>query len=186
MAVDRRLTICAYCGSRAGADPRYADAGRSFGRAVAERGHALVFGGGSVGLMGPVADGALAAGGRVIGVMPRGAVERERPHSRVERLELVADQAERTRRMADQANALVALPGGYGVLAELFEALTWVQADLHAGPCAALNAAGFFDHLVRHLDHAADADLITREDRERLIVRGDPGALVDAVVRAVR
>jgi uncharacterized protein (TIGR00730 family) len=184
--VDRPLTICAYCGSRAGADPRYADAARAFGRAVAVRGHALVFGGGSVGLMGPVAEGALDAGGRVAGVMARPAQAHERPHPRVPDLELVADQAERTRRMAERSDALVALPGGFGVLAELFEALTWVQAGRHAGPCAALDTAGFFGHLVEHLDHAAAEELLAGSDRERLIVLPDAEALLDAVTRAVR
>jgi len=173
--------VCAYGGSRTGSRPAYAEAARELGVEVARRGAELVYGGGTIGLMGPLADGALAAGGRVVGVMPRALRDRERPHERLERLELVETSQERTRRMAELADALVALPGGFGVVAELFEAVTWRQTGLHAKPCAFLNTRGYYDQLLRQLDHACAEGLLSEDDRALLVVSDSPAALVEAI-----
>src|SRR5262245_7838656 len=123
--------VCVYCGSSPGADPIFGDTADTFGRTLASRGLPLVYGGGSVGLMGRVADAALAAGGRVIGVIPAGLVRKEVAHLSLPDLHVVSTMHERKARMADLSDAFVALPGGMGTLDEMFEMLTWAQLGLH-------------------------------------------------------
>src|SRR5262245_12742237 len=139
--------VCVFCGSSAGNRPEYADAARHLGAALARRGLGLVYGGGHVGLMGVVADAVLRAGGEVIGVIPQALVERELAQAGLTRLEVVDTMHQRKARMADLADAFVALPGGFGTCDELFEILTWSQLGLHARPVGLLNVAGFFDPL---------------------------------------
>jgi uncharacterized protein (TIGR00730 family) len=171
--------VCAYCGSRTGADETYVSAAREFGKAVAERGLTLVYGGGTIGLMGAVAEGALAQDGRVVGVMPRELVDHEVPHPGITRLEFVDSRPERKQRMVQLADALVALPGGYGVIEELFEAITWRQSREHGKACGVLNTNGFFVHLLRHLDHALDEGMLDSAHRGYLVVANDPVTLLD-------
>ncbi len=140
--------ICVFCGARPGRDPKYLQAARDTGRAIAARGWGLVFGGGRVGLMAAVADGALAAGGEVIGVIPHALMSRELGHAGVTRLEIVSDMAARKQRMIELSDAFVALPGGLGTLDELFEVLTLRQIGQHAKPTALYNLDGYFDTLL--------------------------------------
>ena len=138
-------SIGIFCGSSAGEHPLYLDTARLVGRTLAQQGLALVYGGGKVGLMGAVADAALEAGGVVIGVMPRGLVEREIAHRGLTELHVVEDMHERKTKMAALADGFIALPGGAGTLEEIFEQWTWAQLGIHEKPCAFLNIKGYYD-----------------------------------------
>jgi uncharacterized protein (TIGR00730 family) len=173
--------VCVFSGSSPGADPAYRAAATNLGRHLAERGIELVYGGAHVGLMGVLADAALAAGGRVIGVIPRSLVEREIAHPGLGDLRVVDSMHERKAQMAELADAFVALPGGVGTLEELFEVYTWNQLGLHAKPLGLLNVRGYFDGLVRFLDHAVEERFITRESRAMLLVGEDLDALLDGL-----
>ena len=145
-------SICVYCGSNAGSRPAYAERAKALGERIAKEGLTLVYGGGNVGLMGTVADAALAAGGEVIGVIPEQLVNWEVAHKGVTRLEVVANMHERKKRMFDISDAFVALPGGFGTLDEMFEMLTWRQLGLGKKPCAFLGVNGFWQPLMAMLD----------------------------------
>ena len=166
-----RKWICVFCGAKAGADPKYVQAARETGRAIASRGWGLVFGGGRVGLMAAVADAALAAGGEVIGVIPRALLARDPGHPGVTRLEIVSDMAVRKQRMIELSDAFVTLPGGLGTLDELFEVLTLRQIRQHAKPIALYNQDGYFDTLV-----AACREFVARG----FVLPGDIDFLIDA------
>ena len=172
-------SVCVFCGGNPGARPSYAAAATELGGALAERGMAVVYGGASVGLMGAVADGALAKGGKVFGVLPDFMVGREIGHRGVTELELVGSMHERKGRMAARSGAFVALPGGFGTLDELFEVLTWSQLGLHKKPIALLDVDGYFTSLVAFLDHAANEGLLRPEHRAMLFVESDVTRLVD-------
>lgn len=152
--------LCVYCGSAVGSAPEYAAAARRLGRVLADRGVGLVYGGGRVGLMGTVADAALAAGGEVIGVMPQHLVDREIEHPGLTRFDIVTTMHERKARMADLSDAFVALPGGAGTLEELFEVWTWGQLGLHSKPTALLDVDDFYRPLLDHLQQAGDVGYI--------------------------
>jgi uncharacterized protein (TIGR00730 family) len=171
--------ICVFCGSSPGADPAYAAAARRFGDAVARRGHELVYGGGSVGLMGTVADAALAAGGKVTGVIPRALQLRELAHPRLTTLVVTGSMHERKAKMAELAHAFVALPGGLGTLEELAEIVTWAQLGIHARPCALLDVKGYWRPLVEFLDHAVAAGFVSPLHRSLLLVEEEPEPLLD-------
>jgi uncharacterized protein (TIGR00730 family) len=158
--------VCVFCGSAAGNRAEYGDAARAVGRLLAERGIAVVYGGGRVGLMGMVADAAMAAGGEVIGVIPESMMAREVGHTGLTRLHVVPTMHERKALMYDLSDAFLALPGGYGTLDELCETLTWSQLGLHGKPCGLLNVEGYFDPLI------AFFDLATREGFVRPSHRG--------------
>lgn len=149
-------SVCVYCGSQAGGRPAYARAAAALGEAIARDGLTLVYGGGRVGLMGVVADAALAAGGRVVGVIPRLLVRKEVAHAGLAELVVTGSMQERKAKMAGLSDAFVALPGGIGTLDELFEMWTWAQLGLHAKPCALINTEGYYDHLVGFLDRAVE------------------------------
>jgi uncharacterized protein (TIGR00730 family) len=166
-------SICVYCGSQTGGPPEYARAAASLGTAIARDGLTLVYGGGSVGLMGIVADAALAAGGRVIGVIPRILVERELAHRSLAELVKTGSMQERKSKMAELSDAFIALPGGIGTLDELFEMWTWAQLGLHAKPCALINTAGYYDDLVAFLDRAVADGFLRAETRSLLRVVDD-------------
>ena len=170
--------IAVYCGANAGADPVYADAARTLGRLLAERGIGLVFGGGHVGLMGIVADAALAAGGRVSGVIPQQLVDRELAHPGLSELFVVRNMHERKAMMAELSDGFIAMPGGMGTLEELFEMLTWSQLEIHAKPVGVLNVAGFYDQLAGFISHAADQGFIRPQHRHLMMVERDPEALI--------
>jgi len=161
--------ICVFCGSSVGARPRYAAAARELGRTLASRGLGIVFGGGKVGLMGVLADAALAAGGEAIGVIPEALVAREIAHNGLTELRIVRSMHERKTLMADLADAFIALPGGYGTLEEFLEAVTWTQLGIHRKPCGLLNVDGYYDALLTLLDRAA-ADGFIREVNRSLVL----------------
>jgi hypothetical protein len=171
--------ICVFCGSSAGDDPRFLDLARRLGALIAERGLGLVYGGATVGLMGAVADAALARGGHVTGVIPSRLVERELAHHGLPDLRVVASMHERKALMADLADAFIALPGGIGTLEETFEVLTWAQLGLHHKPIGILDAAGYYAPLLAFLDHAVTSRFVRPEHRSMLLVDEDPGRLVD-------
>jgi uncharacterized protein (TIGR00730 family) len=172
-------SLCVFCGSHSGASPAYGEAAARLGRALAGRGLRLVYGGGHVGLMGVVADAALAAGGEVIGVIPAALVDRELAHEDLTGLEVVASMHERKARMSALADGFIALPGGIGTLEELFEVWTWSQLGLQLKPCALLNAAGYYDHLLAFLDHMTGERFLSPFHRGMLIVDDDPERLLD-------
>mgnify|MGYP003503646640 CR=1 FL=1 len=171
--------VCVYCGASRGRDPAYAEAARAIGAAIAKRGLGLVYGGAHVGLMGAVADAALAHGGEVIGVLPRALEARELAHRGLSELHVVDSMHERKARMAELADAFVAMPGGLGTYEELFEIWTWGQLGWHHKPCGLLNAAGFYDKLVAFLDGATDDQFLKPEHRAMLVVDADPDRLLD-------
>lgn len=151
------------------------------GRLLAERGHGVVFGGGSVGLMGVVADAALDAGGEVIGVIPHGLAAREVGHTGLTVLHEVGTMHERKALMVELSDGFVALPGGLGTLEELMEVWTWVQLGIHRSPVALLNVSGYFDGLLAFVDHAVVEGFIRPTHRDSLVVAEAPAALLDAL-----
>lgn len=171
-------TLCVYCGSSPGADPAFVAAARAVGEAIAASGRRLVYGGGRVGLMGAVADAALAAGGEVVGVIPEALVAREAAHPGLTELRVVRSMHDRKALLADLADGFLALPGGLGTLEELFEAWTWGQLGIHAKPYGLLNVAGLFDPLLAFLDDLVGQRFIQPEHRAMLRVGGEPAALI--------
>lgn len=161
--------ICVFCGASPGNDPRYADAARALGRAIAARGLELVYGGGSVGLMGTVADAALSAGARVTGVIPQVLQIRELAHRGLSDLRVVGSMHERKALMAELSDGFVALPGGMGTLEELAEVLTWAQLGLHARPVGLLDVAGYYRPLVAFFDQAVAAGFLRPHHRAILL-----------------
>jgi uncharacterized protein (TIGR00730 family) len=172
-------SICVFCGAATGRDPAYAAAAHATGDTLARRGIRLVYGGSRSGLMGAVADGALAAGGQVIGVIPRGLVDRELAHPGVTDLQVVETLHQRKAAMADQADAFIALPGGLGTLEELAEVLSWAQLDLHTKPIGLLDVGGYFSPLEAFLDRAVSEGFLAEHNR-RLLLRDDD---LDALLR---
>jgi uncharacterized protein (TIGR00730 family) len=173
--------VCVYCGSSDEVPKKYIDAAREMGEVMAARGLQLIFGGGSTGLMGAVADAVLDAGGEVIGVLPLHFNKPELAHARLTRLELVDGMHPRKARMAELADAFVALPGGFGTLEELFEAMTWAQIGLHAKPIGLLNAYGYYDHLLKFLDHANKEGFTFWEHQKLYTHSDDPEKLLDTL-----
>ena len=177
-------TICVFCASSPGADPRYVEAARSFGGLLARSERRVVYGGGNTGLMGALAEGVLAGGGEIVGVMPRHLVEREVAHLGLTRLETVASMHERKARLADLADAFVALPGGLGTLEEFTEIWTWGQLGLHRKPYGILNVAGYFTPLLTFLDHAVTQRFVRPEHRAMVHVAEEAAALLEAMEHA--
>jgi uncharacterized protein (TIGR00730 family) len=172
--------LCVFCGSSAGREPGYRHLAESLARALAERDIGIVYGGASVGLMGALADAALAAGGEVIGVMPQALIEREICHRGLTELRIVESMHERKALMAELADGFVALPGGIGTLEELFEVWTWAQLGLHSKPCALLDTDGFHGPLVAFLDHLLDAGFVREAHRDMLLTAHSPEELLTA------
>ena len=170
--------VCVYCGSSAGARPAYRAAALALGGLLAENDIDLVYGGGRVGLMGAVADGALAAGGRVIGVIPRALMDRELGHTGIQDLRVVKDMHERKMMMAGLADAFVAMPGGWGTLEELTEMLTWRQLGIHRKPIGLLNVDGYFDPLLVFARTMVDEGFVREEQGSMLAVEITPEALL--------
>lgn len=173
-------SICVYCGSNPGSRPDYVEAARTLGTAIAARGITLVYGGAKVGCMGAVADAALAAGGKVVGIIPRALVEKEIAHEGLTESLVVGSMHERKRLMADRSDAFVALPGGIGTLEEIFEMWTWAQLGHHAKPCALYDVAGFYGPLVTFLDHQVTEGFVRPGHRGMLIVEREPEPLFTA------
>src|SRR5438094_6970772 len=174
--------ICAYVGSSFGASPEYAAVAAAFGRACANRGIGIVYGGGSVGLMGVLADSALSAGGEVIGVIPRAMMAEGRAHHSLTDLITVETMHERKHRMSQLADAFVALPGGIGTLEEVIEIFTWLQLGLHLKPVGLLNACGFYDLLLEFLAHMRDEQFLTSKHLSMLSVSTHVESLLDKLM----
>ncbi|MGO9316171.1 MAG: TIGR00730 family Rossman fold protein [Terracidiphilus sp.] len=159
----RRVAV--YCGSANGSNPAFVAEARALGAAIAAAGLGLVYGGACVGLMGTVADAALAAGAEVIGVLPAVLTGREIEHTRLTRLELVETMHQRKARQVELADAFLVLPGGYGTMDEMVEVVTWAQLGLHAKPCILINTAGYWDGLLAFLDNAVAAGFVKAKNR---------------------
>jgi hypothetical protein len=172
-------TVCVYCGSNAGNRPVYAERAAALGTQLAREGIAVVYGGGNVGLMGIVADAALAAGGDVIGVIPEQLVDWEVAHRGLSTLEVVPDMHTRKMRMFDLSDAFIALPGGFGTLDEMFEMLTWRQLGLGDRPCAFLDVDGFWSPLMAMLDRMVGERFLHPEQRADLWHGEDAAAMLD-------
>lgn len=175
--------ICVYLGSREGREPHFREATEALGREIARRGHGLIYGGARIGLMGALANAAMAEGGEVLGVMPDHLVEREQAHRGLSRLIRVANMHERKAGMAAHADAFIALPGGIGTLEELFEIWTWQYLGLHDKPIGVLNTAGFYTPLLSFLDTTVDNGFLAAPTRARLLSADHPGSLLDALER---
>jgi uncharacterized protein (TIGR00730 family) len=176
------MRLCVFCGSSAGRRADYAEAAHALGQAIAGRGFGLVYGGASVGLMGMVADGALSAGGEVIGVLPKSMQERELAHGGLTELHIVGSMHERKAMMADRSDGFIALPGGIGTLEEMFEIWTWGQLGYHRKPLGMLNVAGYYDALGRFLDTTVAEGFVQAPHRAMAMVESDAGRLLDRMV----
>lgn len=172
------MNVCVFCGTASGDDPRYAEAARAIARLLVQKNCHIVFGGGKVGLMGVVAEAALAAGGYVIGIAPKLLLEKEIMHRGLSELHVVETIHERKVMMTGLADAVLVLPGGYGTLDELFEVLTLQQLKVHDKPCGLLNTNGFFDGLIAYLDHAVAQGFLVPAYRQQLVTDADPAALL--------
>jgi len=173
----RRIAV--FCGSNIGARPEYVAAAKALGRALADRGIGLVYGGSNVGLMAVLADEMLDELGDVIGVIPRTLVEREVANTQLSDLRIVDSMHERKALMAELADGFIALPGGIGTLEEFFETWTWAQLGMHQKPCGLLNAAGYFDSLLTFLDRTVEEKFVRGIHRQMVIVEDAAGALLD-------
>ena len=175
--------LCVFCGSQAGTNGLYQQAAVELGRLLVQHGYGLVYGGGQVGLMGSIADAVLQAGGEVIGVIPQAMVTRERVHRGVTQLQVVASMHARKARMAELADAFVALPGGYGTLDELFEIITWAQLGMHRKPIGILNVAGYYDTLLGWIDRAITEGFIRPEHRQLTVIADAPAVLLERLTQ---
>ncbi len=176
-------SLAVFCGSQFGADPAYAEVAAELGAELARRGVTLVYGGGRVGLMGVVATACVAAGGRVVGVIPEFLAAKEIAFAEATELHVVATMHQRKAMMADRADAVAVLPGGYGTMDELFEILTWGQLGLHAKPVVLLNVKGFFDPLLMWVDHLTREGFVHLRHRELLHVADGVAGLFDTLAR---
>ncbi len=178
-------SICLFCGASPGTNPVYRDAATEFGRTLARQNIRLIYGGGSVGLMGVAADACLTNGGEVTGVIPRMLMEKEVGHKGVTQMHVVETMHERKALMTELSDGFVALPGGYGTLDELFESLTWLQLAYHTKPIGLYNVNGFFDGLISFLDHARDERFLRDLHRDSLQVDVNLGALISKLEHAI-
>lgn len=178
---DVQMRLCVFCGSNPGQDPIYMEAARSLGAALVQHGIDLVYGGGSVGLMGAVADGVMENGGHAIGVIPQALFDKEIGHKGLSDLKVVGSMHERKALMAELADGFIALPGGLGTFEELFEVWTWAQLGYHRKPCALLNVGGFYDKLTGFLDDVVERGFVKPVHRSMLIVENEPATLIEAL-----
>lgn len=174
--------VCVFCGSSRGARPAYASAATALAQCLVAREITIVYGGGNVGLMGILADTARAAGGEVIGVIPRGLVAKEVAHTELADLRVVESMHERKALMAELSDAFIAMPGGYGTFEEFCEILTWTQLGLQRKPCGILNVEGYYDHLLQMFDHAVAEQFVKPVHRELFIADAAPEALLKRVL----
>ncbi|BBU47098.1 putative cytokinin riboside 5'-monophosphate phosphoribohydrolase [Pseudomonas putida] len=174
-------SVCVFCGASIGANPAYREAAVALGQAIARRGLTLVYGGGAVGLMGVVADAAMAAGGEVVGIIPQSLLDAEVGHKGLTRLEVVDGMHARKARMAELSDAFIALPGGLGTLEELFEVWTWGQLGYHAKPLGLLDVNGFYDKLGGFLDHIVEEGFVRQQHRAMLLLAQQPDELLNGM-----
>lgn len=177
--MSRLRRICVYCGSNSGNNPAHRTAAHALGAFLADAGIGLIYGGGHVGLMGAVADGALSQNGEVIGVIPQSLMEKELGHGGVTELRVVTSMHERKQMMVDLSDGFIALPGGFGTLDELFETLTWLQLSFHNKPVGLLNVGGFFDGLVDFIGHMSRNGFLKPEHAACMLVENDPARLIE-------
>ena len=182
---ENRVQVCVFCGSNPGGRPAYLEAARALGSALVEAGFGLVFGGGSTGLMGAVANRVLEAGGQVVGVIPEIFDGHDYVHYNLHELHVAADMHARKAMMYAQAAAFIALPGGIGTLEELLEALTWRQLGIHGKPCGVLNTDGYYDDLLHQLQRAVDDGFLDAGQLDRIIVETDPQKLIAGISGAI-
>jgi uncharacterized protein (TIGR00730 family) len=179
-------SVCVYCGSRPGSEAAYRDAARRVGHWIGQHGWQLVYGGGRAGLMGEVADAALAAGARVVGVIPQSLMGRELGHTGLSELHVVHTMHERKMMMAQRSDAFLSLPGGIGTFEELFEMWSWRQLGYHDKPLGLLNVSGYYDGLLRFLDHSVQHGLMTPTQMQLLEVDADPHTLLQRLADGVQ
>jgi len=172
--------ICVFCGSADGADPAYVETAKELGQRIAAAGLGLVYGGATVGLMGVLANAALAGGAEVIGVIPDVLMDREIAHRRLTHLHVVKTMHERKALMYEHADAFIALPGGYGTLDEFIEIVTWAQLKIHQKPCILINTNNYFDGLLTFLDHAMSQGFLKPENRKLIQVADGAKAAIEA------
>ncbi len=177
-----RKRICVFCGSSPGARLGFAAAAASLAQHLVRNEVGIVYGGGKVGLMGALADAALAAGGEVIGVIPHSLAAKELAHRGVTDLRVVGSMHERKALMAELSDAFIAMPGGYGTFEEFCEVLTWTQLGLHRKPCGLLNVDGYFDHLLTFFDHAVAEQFVKPVHRRMVLADSDPELLLKALL----
>ena len=171
--------ICVFCGSSPGLQPEYSQAAEKLGHVLAEKGIGLVYGGGSVGLMGRIAEAALEKGGSVTGVVPRALVEREVVLTGLDDLRIVGSMHERKALMAELSDAFIALPGGLGTIEEFVEILTWAQLGMHRKPCGLLNVRRYWDPFIQFLSHVAGEQFIEEEHLDMVMIEDDPVVLLE-------
>jgi uncharacterized protein (TIGR00730 family) len=181
-----KLSVCVYCGSRHGTRPAYTEAARSLGTAIGSRGWQLVYGGGQVGLMGEVADATLAAGGRVVGVIPESLKRLEVGHLGLHELHVVPTMHLRKQMMAERADLFIAMPGGIGTLEELYEVWTWRQLGYHDQPIGLLNVQGYYDGLLHFMAHTVAEGFLSPAQQQVLQVGSEPEALLSVLAAAAR
>ena len=174
--------ICVFTGSSHGTRSDYREAAQTLGQAMARRHLGLVYGGGDVGLMGVIADAALADDGEVFGVIPDTLMERELGHGGVTELYIVDSMHARKARMAELSDAFIALPGGFGTMEELFEVITWAQLGIHMKPVGLLNISGYYDHLLAFIQHMKDEKFVREKHHDILIVEEEPETLLDRII----
>lgn len=172
-------SICIYCGSSSGRLEAYASAANSVAEALVGRNIRLVYGGAGIGIMGKVADQVLKLGGQVIGVIPKALAHKEVAHDNLTELHITQSMHERKLRMAELSDGFIALPGGIGTLEELFEIWTWAQLGFHKKPCGLLNVEGYYDSLVKFLDHVMAEQFVKKHHRDMLMVEANPDTLLD-------
>ncbi|UVK44598.1 TIGR00730 family Rossman fold protein [Mesorhizobium sp. AR07] len=180
-------SVCVYCGSSPGRDETYAKAGHLLGRSIARAGLRLVYGGGTKGIMGAVAEGALRAGGKVTGIIPRFLINKEATETALDRLDelvITDNMHERKHRMFEKSDAFVALPGGIGTVEEIVEVMTWAQLGHHRKPIVFGNVGGFWDPMLALLDHMTTEGFIHTAQRVKPLVVNDPEAIVAAIMVA--
>ncbi len=178
------MKICVFCGSSFGRNGAYKRAAARLGAELANRGIGLVYGGASVGLMGTIADAALAGGGSVIGVLPEALADLEIAHQGLDELHIVSSMHERKAQMADLSDAFIVLPGGIGTMEEAFEVWTWSQLGVHAKPIGLLNTDGFYDRLQGFLDHLVEEAFVKKIHRDIMLSDEEPGALIEKLAVA--
>lgn len=181
MTLRRFRHLCVFCGSSPGRDPVYARAAREVGRLLARQGIGVVYGGGRVGMMGAVAEAALAAGGTVLGIIPEALMRSEIAYEGLTELRVVRSMHERKQMMADASDGFLALPGGFGTFEEFCEIVTWAQLGLHGKPCALLNVKGYYDPLLAMFDHALREGFVRPVHRSLVLAADTPAAVLAAM-----
>jgi hypothetical protein len=175
--------VCVFCGSKVGRNNLYRDAAEALGKVLVARGIGLVYGGGSVGLMGVIADTVIAAGGEVIGVIPEMLATTELLHTGVRDMHRMQSMHARKAKMAELSDAFIAMPGGYGTFEELLEMITWAQLGIHHKPVGLLNVAGYYGPLVQFVDHAIAEGFIKTKHRDLIVVADSPESLLDLILK---